>query len=496
MFNIEQFINSGELFDGHFKLLRTLSTDGGTADVWLAEDINTIDTIIDDEGEVQDGENQGMLVAIKIYRPKNALDIEGEQRFRDEYKIVFECRHENLLQPTSFSVFQGMPYLVLPFCKNGSSENLIGKKLTDDEIWKYISDVSAGLHRLHTNSPQIIHQDIKPANVLIDNSGNYAITDFGISSRRGGTHGFYYDEGTSGTLAYMGPERFQDETEPLPQSDIYAFGATLCEILTGTVPFGEEGGKTQVEEQLTMPELPGVSPDIKRLVYACLSKQPGDRPTAEQIMEAAKARQFPVKSRRALTVSLFVSFVLILGVAVFFFVYFSNNQIRQPDITQTPVIVERQVEEVYDEALDEINSMDYQRMSKGLSVMDSLAALDYVPAMYEIGFTYGPYSDSISLRRKDVLGIEYGKDYVPKDKSYAMKAINMFNAILEQNDSTWATLNADAAFRVAVYYVNGFNILNVDLMQGKEFLLKSREWASLANDAQKIERIDEILKQF
>jgi serine/threonine protein kinase len=84
-------------------------------------------------------------VAIKIYRPKNALDIEGEQRFRDEFKIVYECRHANVLQPTSFSIYNDLPYLVLPYCKFGSSEQLSGKKQKAAEIWKFILDVASGL---------------------------------------------------------------------------------------------------------------------------------------------------------------------------------------------------------------------------------------------------------------------------------------------------------------------------------------------------------------
>ena len=156
MFLDEQFIKAGQHFDGHYQLLRPLSTDGGTADVWLAIDTNTIDSSDDLEGE-STSKDSGMLVAIKIYRPKNALDIAGEQRFREEFKIVYECRHENLLQPTGFSVYNGIPYLVLPYCKNGSSEQLIGKQLSSDEIWKFILDVSSGLNRLHTNEHPIIH---------------------------------------------------------------------------------------------------------------------------------------------------------------------------------------------------------------------------------------------------------------------------------------------------------------------------------------------------
>ena len=183
MLNLEKYADGKVLFDGHYKLLRPLSTDGATADVWLAVDTNTIDeTIFEDEEQREAAEDSGMLVAIKIYRPKNALDIEGEQRFRDEYKIVYECRHANLLQPTSFSIFEKTPYLVLPFCKFGSSELLIGQLNDEDEIWKFVLDVSSGLERLHTNTPQIVHQDIKPANILCGKDGSVKIADFGLAN--------------------------------------------------------------------------------------------------------------------------------------------------------------------------------------------------------------------------------------------------------------------------------------------------------------------------
>ena len=71
-----------------------------------------------------------------------------------------------------------------------------------------------------------MHHDIKPANVLIDDSKNFAITDFGISSHRG-LNREGYDDSQSGTMAYMAPERFKDDYESIPESDIWSFGATL-----------------------------------------------------------------------------------------------------------------------------------------------------------------------------------------------------------------------------------------------------------------------------
>ena len=77
---------------------------------------------------------------------------------------------------------------------------------------------------------------------------------------------------------------------------ILKISATLCEILTWNVPFGEEGGSNQLKSDAVMPAIPNVSPDIQKLIHACLAKEPGDRPTAKQLVEAAKAKQFPVKS--------------------------------------------------------------------------------------------------------------------------------------------------------------------------------------------------------
>lgn len=330
--------SENNLFDGHYKLLRPLSTDGGTADVWLAVDTNTIDSSVKLEEDSSDTESlnrdAGVLVAIKIYRPKNALDIDGEQRFRDEFKIVHECRHENLLQPSGFSIFNGIPYLVLPYCENGSSEQLIGKQLSSADIWKFILDVSSGLNRLHTNKTPIIHQDIKPANILIDNNNNYVITDFGISSKRGGRDGFYYDEENSGTMAYMAPERFHEDAAPMSQSDIWAFGATLYEILSGRVPFGEEGGKSQLDNQRPLTPISDIPTDIQRLISDCLALEPGNRPSAKMIKEAAIAKLYPIKSHRKHIHLLGIGLVAVIAVVAIFFIY-RNPKTIEPRLVDT-----------------------------------------------------------------------------------------------------------------------------------------------------------------
>lgn len=487
MLDLSELSKRGDLFDGHYKLLRPLSTEGATADVWLAIDVNTIDTeLTEDDFEQKD--ESGMLVAIKIYRPKNALDIEGEQRFREEYKIVFECRHANLLQPTGFSIYEDHPYLVLPFCRYGSAAQLIGKDLSKDEMWKFILDVSSGLNRLHTNDPQIVHQDIKPGNIMIDNTHNYAITDFGISSKRGGDHGFYYEGDNSGTLAYMGPERFQEETEPIPQSDIWAFGATLCEILTGSVPFGEEGGLAQIRENGKMPALPGVPPAVQRMIIACLDPDPNNRPTAQQLMEAARVRQFPVRSKWPIWVAAGVLFAgLVVGSVIGL-----NKPVDVP-----PEPPKKSMEEAYSDALLLMGSDDTIEFMNGYRQMDSLSRLEYIPAIYEMAFTHGWYSDEESLRRKEMLGIKFetrrkNRSAISMSDSDNQRALAWLQQIMEKNDSSYASINAQAAYRLAGYYRNE-EVIKRDDNEVIRWMKVAKGWAELAGETELLEKIDSWL---
>lgn len=476
MNSIEDLVEKGELFDGHYKLLRPLSTDGATADVWLAIDTNTIDTEYDEnDSSLHNKEDEtGMLVAIKIYRPKNALDIEGEQRFRDEFKIVYECRHENLLQPTSFAIYKDIPYLVLPYCKYGSSEQLIGKKLSEEEIWKFISDVASGLAKLHSNQPQIIHQDIKPANILIDNSHNYAITDFGISSKTNGMHGGYYDDENSGTFAYMAPERFNDNPTPIPKSDIWAFGATLCEILTGKVPFGEEGGKSQ-NKNTPMPTLLGLPTSIKNIIYACLQNDSSKRPTAQQLVQAAQTKQYPLKRKTSFFIILGLLGCLLIAGAGYFFM-------KRPESPK-----EKTLEERYEIALRQMNIDDKDSLLIGIQVMDSLSKTNFVPAMYEMAFTYGWYQDSISAHRKKLLDIKIDSDCFPSDENVIINTQALLVNILTIKDTSYAVINVAAAYRLSSFYGDPrFNKNNedepIDAEKAKSYLEQAELWINVSND--------------
>lgn len=283
-----------DLLDNRYRLVKRLSDEGATADVWLAIDTLTLDKKIDeDTGAVAD-EDSGARVAIKIYRPKNALDVEGESLFVKEFKTAYNCQHENLLTPTGYGIANDIPYLVMPYCSKGSVENLVGKMTDEKEIWKFLRQAASGLAYLHSCKPPIIHQDIKPGNILIDDNGNYRITDFGISVKRDYSNDGFLDDKDSGTTDYMPPERFEDRSNslPIPESDVWSLGATAFELITGKAPFGSHGGDAQKSDTpIPKIELPA-SKEVKRAIYSCLDVNATHRPSASALAEMANRRRY------------------------------------------------------------------------------------------------------------------------------------------------------------------------------------------------------------
>lgn len=261
-------LQQGSIFDNRYQLVRLLGR-GGFSEVWLAKDSYT-----------------GLEIAIKVYAPGQGMDTDGLVEFSQELAGVFNLNHTNLLKPTHVDAWEGMPYLILPFCSQGSIVKRVGK-MQEEEIWKLIHDVASGLAYLHQHD--IVHQDIKPDNILMDDNGNYLITDFGISTKARSTLRKSVAAGTinAGTMAYMGPERFSKQPTPTRASDIWSFGAMVYELITGNVPFGDMGGGMQ-KNNAEIPDInEPVSDDLKQVVEQMMALDKDARPTARQLIEIA-----------------------------------------------------------------------------------------------------------------------------------------------------------------------------------------------------------------
>ena len=159
------------------------------------------------------------------------------------------------------------------------------------------------------------------------------------------------------------------------------------------------------------------------------------------------------------------------------------------------------LEKLYETALSDLNSDNRSKVQKGVTLMDSLSNVNYIPAIYQMAFTYGWYIDSVSLKRKRILGIEVFENeeeglYLPKSDRYSNEAVSLFLKILDLNDSTYANLNAQAAYRLACYYVNPNQIFKSNTLKGKEFLKLSQKWATLNNDTALLKKIEQSLETF
>lgn len=521
MLDIDKFADSGQLFDNHYQLIRPLNTEGGSADVWLALDISTVkDRESLDRAPYLDDlslDRLGLVVAIKIYRPKNALDIEGEKRFRDEFMIVFNCNHTNLIHPVHFSIFEETPYLVVPYCKRGSSELMVGNFVNEEDIWKYIRDVAGGLNYLHKCSPPIIHQDIKPANILVDDNGNYAITDFGISAKRlrhttkridavdDLSDDDNYEE-YSGTFAYMAPERFEEGNMPSVESDIWAFGATLYEIITGTVPFGEDGGSVQYDNKVRL-AFNGLklSNDIKRLVCDCLNKNPFERPTAEQLLNAAIIEKYGRKKdsqpKRIFLVC--VACALIVAGLVATILALRENKSSEDDIESIQTsgienVANDSLSGIFDEAIKWADANSSDSVRSGINKLEVLANKNYIPAIYELAKTFGGLAsgDEMESKRKELLKIELGNSHVidsdiaqliPKSDEDNDKAMRYYTSIVDLSNDKYIEITIKSAYRLGNYY---FYLKN-DLITASSYFKKAKEFAIQNGDKKMVEKANE-----
>lgn len=268
---VKETLREGEIINDRYKLL-TLKGTGSFGQVWKAADTVT-----------------GEEVALKVYIP---LDVNGREMFKREYLLTKRFRHRNLLSADHFDNWGARPFLIMQYCERGSAAGLIGKA---DEalLWQFINDVAGGLEFLH--AMKIVHQDIKPDNILIDEYGNFLITDFGISKQLKATmRAQSTTMSGAGSVSYMGPERFASAPQTLPASDVWSLGAALYHLACSVPPFNGMGGGLQ-RHGADMPELPPkFSRHLNSVMQSCLALNPVERPTAAMLAKMQPKAAVPV----------------------------------------------------------------------------------------------------------------------------------------------------------------------------------------------------------
>ncbi len=217
-------------------------------------------------------------VAIKMMNREVATDSDQLERFRREARSVAQLSHPHIVGVIDAGEDEGRPYIVFEYVEGETLKERIRRmgRLPIAEAVAYAVEIARALGAAHAR--HIVHRDVKPQNVLIDEEGSAKVTDFGIA-RTLDEEGLTADGRVLGTTDYVSPE--QALGQPVTgQSDLYSLGVVLFEMLSGQVPFK---GENQVA--IAMKHVREELPDIQRLrpeVSAALAAVV-DRATAKRL---------------------------------------------------------------------------------------------------------------------------------------------------------------------------------------------------------------------
>jgi serine/threonine protein kinase len=233
--------------------------------------------------------NLDRAVAIKILHEHLVEDPSFKERFTREAKLVASLNHPNIVQVFDYSFFErdSVPvyYMVMPLIKGRTLRALLddyarrGERLAPEQTIRIMRELCSALGYAHERG--MVHRDIKPGNVIIDENGRAILTDFGISRMIGVTR-ITQESVTTGTPAYMSPEQASGETGDA-RSDLYSLGVVLFEMWTGKLPFTDDGTLSILLKHLSAP-IPTISetlampePEMDVIIKRILAKAPQER---------------------------------------------------------------------------------------------------------------------------------------------------------------------------------------------------------------------------
>src|SRR5262245_60816419 len=282
---------------------------GAYGEVWVAIDRTT-----------------GRQVAIKFYLHRGGLD--WSLLSHEVEKLVFLSADRYVVQLLDVGWDAEPPYYVMEYVENGSLEERLQEqgRLPAGEATALFREMAVGL--MHSHGKGVLHCDLKPANILLDQDGKPRLADFGQSRLS------HEQTPALGTLFYMAPEQAHAQAVPDARWDVYALGAIFYAMLTGSPPHRHEKSVTEIEsaphlegrlekyrrliEQAPPPaehrKVRGVDKRLAAIIDRCLAADPRERfPTVQAVLGALDARD-RYRSRRPLMVLGALGPMLLLGV--------------------------------------------------------------------------------------------------------------------------------------------------------------------------------------
>ena len=255
-------IDAGTIIDGRYRVISRLGS-GGMADVYLAQD-----------------QLLGREVAVKVLHHHFAEDQEFVERFRREASSAAALSHPNIVAIFDRGEWNGTYYIAMEYVAGRPLKAIVRDSGALDpasaiEIVVQILRAARSAHRRG-----VIHRDLKPHNVILDEEGRARVTDFGIA--RAGASDMTLTGSIMGTAQYLSPEQAQG-LAVTGASDLYSIGVILYELLTGVVPFEGETAVAIAFKQVSAEPLPpsalnpALPPALDAVVLRALAKDPSQR---------------------------------------------------------------------------------------------------------------------------------------------------------------------------------------------------------------------------
>jgi beta-lactam-binding protein with PASTA domain len=260
------------IIDGRYRVVRRLGA-GGMADVYEAED-----------------QQLGRRVALKLLYRHLAEDVSFVERFRREASSAAGLQHPSIVGIFDRGEWDGTYYIAMELIRGRTLKDVIRERgpAPPEAAVDIVLQILRAARYAHQRG--IVHRDIKPHNVMIDEEGRVKVTDFGIA--RAGASDMTETGSVMGTAQYLSPEQAQGKPVDA-RSDLYSIGIVLYEMLTGVVPFDAESPVSVALKQVSEAPLPPrernpeVPPALDAVVMRSLEKDPARRyPNADAFIEA------------------------------------------------------------------------------------------------------------------------------------------------------------------------------------------------------------------
>ncbi|MEA2144743.1 MAG: eukaryotic-like serine/threonine-protein kinase, partial [Solirubrobacteraceae bacterium] len=244
-------VDFGTLIDRRYKIVSRLGS-GGMADVYLAED-----------------QQLGRKVALKLLHRRFSADPGFVERFRREAQAAAGLQHPNIVSVYDRGSYEETYYIAMEYLPGRSLKQLIRDQAPLDPVRAIDLTIQILQAARFAHRHGVIHRDLKPHNVIVDDADQAKVTDFGIA--RAGASDMTETGSIMGTAQYLSPEQAQGHAVSAA-SDLYSIAVVLYEMLTGRVPFDADSAVTialkHVSESPTAPTRinAGVPRELEQIV--------------------------------------------------------------------------------------------------------------------------------------------------------------------------------------------------------------------------------------